>query len=175
VQRDANLLCTFLVSGLWHGASWNYVLWGLYHGTLLVATRRLGDALKLPEIWPGPLGLAQIALTWVLMMAGWLFFRETNPEFLAHFLNLSPSSSVQGEGAVGLHLFVLAATWGVPLFIDDLWSLARERGVRPVAWLEGQVTGFRLVGVQALSVGAMLALVLVLRSRTSLDFIYFQF
>ena len=175
LQRDANLIVTFLVSGLWHGASWNYVLWGFYHGTLLVVTRRLGDALKLPEVWPGPLALVQIALTWVFMMGGWLFFRETNPEFLAHFLNLGPGASVEGEAAVGLHLFMLAATWGLPLFVDDLWALARERGVRPVAWLETQVTGLRLVGVQALSVGAMLALVLVLRSRTSLDFIYFQF
>jgi alginate O-acetyltransferase complex protein AlgI len=175
LQRDANLLITFLVSGLWHGASWNYVLWGFYHGALLVITRRLGDALRLPAIWPGPLALVQIALTWVLMMAGWLFFRETNAEFLAHFLNLGPWSSVEGEAAVGLHLFVLAATWGLPLFVDDLWALARERGLRPVAWAHAHVTGWRLVGVQALSVGAMLALVLVLRSRTSLDFIYFQF
>jgi alginate O-acetyltransferase complex protein AlgI len=34
-----NVLITFLLSGLWHGASWNYVLWGLYHGMLLIATR----------------------------------------------------------------------------------------------------------------------------------------
>ena len=32
-------MITFLLSGLWHGASWNYVLWGLYHGVLLVLTR----------------------------------------------------------------------------------------------------------------------------------------
>ena len=37
-----NVLVTFLLSGLWHGASWNYVLWGLYHGLLLLvdAARR---------------------------------------------------------------------------------------------------------------------------------------
>src|SRR5207253_8649240 len=34
-----NVLVTFLLSGLWHGASWNYVLWGLYHGVLLLLTR----------------------------------------------------------------------------------------------------------------------------------------
>ena len=34
-----NVLITFLLSGLWHGASWNYVLWGLYHGLLLILTR----------------------------------------------------------------------------------------------------------------------------------------
>ena len=34
-----NILVTFLLSGFWHGASWNYVLWGFYHGLLLVLTR----------------------------------------------------------------------------------------------------------------------------------------
>ena len=55
-QREANVIATFLLSGFWHGASWNFVLWGLYHGLLLVVTRMLGRALRLPERWPGPLG-----------------------------------------------------------------------------------------------------------------------
>ena len=38
-QRETNVIATFLLSGFWHGASWNFVLWGLYHGTLLVVTR----------------------------------------------------------------------------------------------------------------------------------------
>ena len=38
-----NVLATFLLSGLWHGASWNYVLWGLYHGVLLVADEEQAD------------------------------------------------------------------------------------------------------------------------------------
>ena len=37
-------MVTFLLSGLWHGASWNYVLWGLYHGVLLVITRGRSSA-----------------------------------------------------------------------------------------------------------------------------------
>ena len=47
-----NVLITFLLSGLWHGASWNYVLWGLYHGVLLVITRA-HQILKPPP--PSPL------------------------------------------------------------------------------------------------------------------------
>jgi alginate O-acetyltransferase complex protein AlgI len=35
-QRETNVIATFLLSGLWHGASWNFVSWGLYHGILLV-------------------------------------------------------------------------------------------------------------------------------------------
>ena len=41
-RQAANILITFLVSGLWHGASWNYVLWGAYHGALLVIARGPG-------------------------------------------------------------------------------------------------------------------------------------
>mgnify|MGYP003330661054 CR=1 FL=1 len=39
-----NILATFLLSGLWHGASWNYVLWGAYHGALLVLSRLVTSA-----------------------------------------------------------------------------------------------------------------------------------
>ena len=46
----ANLMITFLASGIWHGASWNYVLWGAYHGLLLIsraaAVRRVGVRCK---------------------------------------------------------------------------------------------------------------------------------
>jgi hypothetical protein len=101
-----------LVSGLWHGSSWNYVLWGLYHGTLMVVTRSIGKLLKLPEKWPGPLAIVQILLTVSAAFAGWLFFRETNPEFLRRWLVLSPAESTMLERQVGVHLFVLAATRG---------------------------------------------------------------
>ncbi|MEZ5283667.1 MAG: MBOAT family O-acyltransferase [Vicinamibacterales bacterium] len=180
LQRDANLLATFLISGLWHGASWNYVLWGLYHGLLLVVTRTIGAALRLPERWPGPLALVQIVLTVTAACAGWLFFRETNPDFLRRWLVLSPAESSVMERQVGIYLFVLAATWGVPVFLDDLWALGRERGWRLVRWAEarweamGPASTTRTL-LQGAAAGVMLTLILVLRSRVSLDFIYFQF
>ncbi len=175
VVAACTLITTFLVSGFWHGASWNYVIWGFYHGALVWITRTVGHSLGLPERWPGPLALVQVALTWVAMMGGWLLFRETNADFLGHFIRLSPATTMQGEAAIGLHFFVLAATWSLPLFIHDLWALARERQVTPVAWLESHMTGLRLAGVQAAGVGVLASLTLVLRSTTSLDFIYFAF
>ena len=180
LQREANLMATFLISGLWHGASWNYVLWGLYHGTLVVVTRTVGTLLKLPERWPGPLALVQIALTVTAAFVGWLFFRETNPDFLRRWLLLSPAESTVMERQVGVYLFVLAATWGLPLFLDDLWALGRERRWRLVAAAEARwkAMGPASIGralVQAAAAGAMVTLILVLRSRVSLDFIYFQF
>lgn len=83
------------------------------------------------------------------------------------------------ERQVGVYLFVLAATWGVPLFVDDLWALGRERGWRLVhaaerRW-EALGPGATRALLQAGAAGAMVTLILVLRSRVSLDFIYFQF
>jgi hypothetical protein len=84
------------------------------------------------------------------------------------------------EREVGVYLFVLAATWGLPLFLDDLWALGRERRWRIVDRAEarwealGSASMSRAL-VQAAAAGAMVTLILVLRSRVSLDFIYFQF
>ena len=180
LQREMNLLATFLVSGLWHGASWNYVLWGLYHGLLVVVSRTLGTALRLPEKWPGPLALLQIVLTVSAAFVGWLFFRETNPDFLRRWLVLSPAESSVMERQVGVYLFVMAATWGLPLFLDDLWALGRERGVALVRaaeqrWQALGPASLTRATCQAVAAGAMVTLIVVFRSRVSLDFIYFQF
>jgi hypothetical protein len=147
---------------------------------LVAVTRAVGAALKLPEKWPGPLALVQVFLTVSAVFVGWLFFRETNPDFLRRWFVLTPAESTLIERQVGVYLFVLAATWGVPLFADDLWAFGRDRGWRPVRWAEatwealgpGSVTRAVLQGVGA---GVLVTLILVLRSRVSLDFIYFQF
>jgi alginate O-acetyltransferase complex protein AlgI len=174
-QREINLLATFVISGMWHGASWNFVLWGFYHGMLVMTTRNVGRWLRLPEIWPGPLIFVQIAATYVLMVGGWLFFRETDPRYLMAFLHLSPRASTPIERELGIHLFVLAATWAVPLFIHDAWTLTRERWTGINRWLESRQDGLTLAGAQALAVGTLTALTLVLRSNVTFDFIYFQF
>jgi alginate O-acetyltransferase complex protein AlgI len=65
-----NLMAVFLLCGLWHGANWTFVVWGLYHGTLLVLERgRLGVWLQRV---PGP--IAQ-AYTFLLTIVGWVIFR----------------------------------------------------------------------------------------------------
>ena len=136
-------------------------------------TRTIGRALRLPERWPGPLAAVQIALTFVMMMGGWLFFRETNPQFLFRFLTLVPWESTAHEREIALYLFVTTVTWSIPLVVDDLMALWRERTPywRPaVKWHP-----VPRLAAEALAVGAFFTLLLVLRSRVSFDFIYFQF
>jgi len=67
----ANLIVTMLIGGLWHGASWNFVIWGGLHGGMLAFERsqgRKGVYHNLPK-------LIQIGLTFLIVTIGWVFFR----------------------------------------------------------------------------------------------------
>lgn len=65
-----NLWICFLVSGLWHGANWTFVCWGIFHGTMLVIERMGG--LRLKAFLPRSLN---IAMTFLLVTLGWVLFR----------------------------------------------------------------------------------------------------
>lgn len=73
LRRKINLLTTFLVSGLWHGANWTYVAWGGLNGLFLVAEGEL--LAKRKQTTSGLLRLLRVCLTFVLICATWVFFR----------------------------------------------------------------------------------------------------
>ena len=64
-----NLFMTFLVSGLWHGAAWTFIIWGALHGLFAVAERIAGDKLN---IIPKPL---RVIITFLVVNALWVLFR----------------------------------------------------------------------------------------------------
>jgi alginate O-acetyltransferase complex protein AlgI len=68
-----NLSTVFVISGLWHGASWNFVLWGAFHGFFLVADRVFLNKVtaKIPSF-------CRIILTFVIVIFGWVLFRTEN-------------------------------------------------------------------------------------------------
>lgn len=69
-----NLLLTFLVSGLWHGAGWNYILWGLMHGVFQVAERTVSGIGKKAA----GLKLFRRIWTFVPVTFAWIFFRASS-------------------------------------------------------------------------------------------------
>ena len=81
LRTDINLLCTMLVCGLWHGAAWNYVIWGGFHGVLLLVDKSVrkisfnhvsverARKLKNPKI------IISILITQYFVFLGWLLFR----------------------------------------------------------------------------------------------------
>ena len=170
-----NVMVTFLLSGLWHGASWNYVLWGFYHGLLLVLTR--AHAIRGPASAPGwlpspalrsALVVLQIGGMFVLTNIGWLLFRETSLQAIARDLTLSPFAASSLDRWAALYLFLLAFVYSIPLWVQSVWVEVVGRDERPVV-------GWPRIIFQGVACGLAFAAMLALRSRTSLDFIYFQF
>lgn len=66
-----NLILVFLFSGLWHGASWNFVLWGAYHGLFLVLER-----LFLGNVFAKLGKFISVPLTFIIVITGWVLFRN---------------------------------------------------------------------------------------------------
>jgi alginate O-acetyltransferase complex protein AlgI len=162
----ANLVIVFLLCGLWHGASWPFVLWGAWHGLFLVVERAGLDRV-LRRI--GPLSHAYALLA---VMGGWVLFRcETLGQAVAYFGALL--GRAQGD----------PARHPLPEFLDPFVAFTLVVGIAfatPLARAIGQWRDRHAsAAVLALDV-AWLALVFVLASAflaagTYNPFIYFRF
>ena len=91
-----NLMLTMLLGGLWHGAAWNFVLWGAFHGGLLCLYRALGVESNVNDRWPRRLIMWSVMFVFTLL--GWLLFRARNLATIGIFLQslfLRPFASEQ--------------------------------------------------------------------------------
>jgi hypothetical protein len=129
-----------------------------------------------PRPSPAWLVIAQIGGMFVVTNIGWLLFRETDLSAIVRDLRLSPFGVSTLDRQAGLYVFLLAFLYSVPLWIQSVWvevhrastAASDERDAVPV------VT-WRRIALQGIGCGLAFAAILVLRSQTSLDFIYFQF
>jgi alginate O-acetyltransferase complex protein AlgI len=172
--QSRNILLTFLISGLWHGASWNYVLWGTYHGLLLVLSRLCAPLAATSSWIRRAVAPVQIVAMFVLVNIGWLLFRETNLGFLVRDLALAPRAATPFDRQAGGYLFLLAGLYSLPLWAHSVWEEYLGpylRARRPAA---ADTSAAWLVS-QTVVAGLLFATLLVFRSRQSLDFIYFRF
>ncbi len=158
-----NLMAVMLLGGLWHGASWNFVIWGAIHGTMLAFERAQGkDSLyrRLP-------GGARVAITFLVVCLSWVFFRaKTLPQAMVFFKSLFGAShpTFSADAIAG----VLYTQYHVSLFgLAALIVFAA-----PNTW---QFTA-RMTPMRAVGGFALLALsVLVMWTQTTNPFLYFQF
>jgi alginate O-acetyltransferase complex protein AlgI len=151
LRRDANILVTMGLGGLWHGASANFAVWGLWHGTLLVGHRRL------QRLSFRPPRFVAVVLTFLLVTVGWVFFRLKGTGDVVHMFAALCGLHGAGRTLGGLVAFLLVAgvlAWGRP----EEWRL--------------ELRGWRAGRVAALA--ALTAVALVFMNETQ-KFIYFQF
>jgi alginate O-acetyltransferase complex protein AlgI len=168
LQTYRNLLVTFALCGLWHGAGWNYVVWGLLNGVLLIlhsafkswcVRRRWLDA----ALQTGPGTAFRVGLTFTCFCLIFTVFRSpdltTASTMLGRMLTPAGGAGLPRQ-AIGLYLTFAAVAAGHALGQKDLGYCFLER-------LPGPVRG--------LVFGAALTLTLVLAPGSSKAFIYFQF
>jgi alginate O-acetyltransferase complex protein AlgI len=176
-----NLFITFLISGLWHGASWNFVIWGAIHGGLLVIG--LWTAGLRQGFWsrtglggfPGLRRIVEVVVVFHLVIVAWVFFRAKSlPDALAvvrSFAGIGPaglkglSQSLQSFGM--LEVLVAVGTIGLMETVHFL----QERGWK----MRDRITGLPLVLRWGVYVSATLLIVLFGKFSTQGEFIYFQF
>ncbi len=162
----ANLMITMLLGGLWHGASWTFVVWGGIHGTALAVSRALIDrrtAAGGPAVPSGARRVAGVVLTFHVVCAAWVFFRAGTfqgawvffaqlSQGTAHYANLNvPVLTVLGIG--------LASHW-----MPESWYLR----------LRGQFIALPAAAQALLLLGVAYTLDRM-ASAEAVPFVYFQF
>ncbi len=157
-----NLMITMLLGGLWHGASWTFVLWGALHGGGLAATRMWQRARG--DVVAGPVARAVgVLVTFHFVCFAWIVFRSPD---MATFVGVLRAIGRGTTYVPNLAPSVLAATFGMLA-----WH------VSPVRWRDRART--RLAALSPVVLGVLLfALALLLTRLRGTDpapFIYFQF
>ena len=174
LRHARNVLTVFAVSGLWHGANWTYVVWGLYHGIwylLSVRTEAWRERLSTISGWqhfPGR-RIVQIATTFFFVTIGWIFFRaESLSQAIlildAIFLNPSQYSIAAFHAAV-FHKQI----WLTGLGITLLFGLEATKDISLRLFL--QVPSWLRLTTYAVTILALMNLGTV----DDIPFIYFQF
>jgi alginate O-acetyltransferase complex protein AlgI len=157
-----NLMLTMLLGGLWHGASWNFVVWGGYHGALLSIERTFrGKRSAEPARWTIFYPL-QAVITFGLVIIGWVFFRAVTFQdslYVLHQMFFVPNGAQlipRWEQILALITLVLA-------LLEEKKGWFEEISLGP-AWAYGAVCALLLLAVE-----------LIGYTQASVPFVYFQF
>jgi alginate O-acetyltransferase complex protein AlgI len=164
-RTTVNLLLTMLLGGLWHGAAWNFVLWGAFHGMGLTVNRWVGErrsgsrphrksGLKSSVCWLG---------TMAFVFYGWLLFRARSMD------QIMAMTQALGNGTVPpwIRSYLLnLAVFASPLLMMEIWQRRTRNRLAALAlpwWGRGIVQGL------------LLAFVILYWEKASTPFIYFRF
>jgi alginate O-acetyltransferase complex protein AlgI len=158
-----NLMTVMVLGGLWHGASWNFVIWGSIHGVMLALERMQGKGSAYRKL-PGPL---KTAITFAIVCLAWVFFRaSTLPRALAYCASLlGLGRSQAGAGLIGGVIYQ-------PYYNASLATAAAVTWLCPQTWdFTRRITWPRA----ALAFVVLWASLVMLTAQSFNPFIYFIF
>lgn len=169
-----SLMGTMLLGGLWHGASWNFVLWGAIHGVLLLCHRfliRIQIVNSLFSKLPRFMGFASWLITQYFIFMTWLIFRVEDTDMLSRSL----------KSFVGID-----AHWNLDEFIDSLPEIKLLTMGLVVVFIFGHGLSKKVGGMKnfiakqnsiiwGVCCGVLISMMFLLRPSETVDFIYFRF
>lgn len=165
-QACRNLMATMLLGGLWHGASWNFALWGGYHGSLMIllnhafpsVRHRLSALSRRQPI----VAAAQIAGMFCLTVLGWILFRSKSLDQIVYILTNMGFQASPHSGLFAYKIFFVS----VPLL---LMTFAQSRTGDLLIAAKGSLV-FR-----SFIYAVLINMMMLLSLRKSIEFLYFQF
>ncbi|QQR38407.1 MBOAT family O-acyltransferase [Devosia rhizoryzae] len=181
-RRHYNLMATMLIGGLWHGASWNFIIWGGLHGCFLVANHLLRQAnvISLPY-WLGVLA------TNILVAFAWIFFRSPTFDGASNMImSLLTTWDVDAASvylaAFGDH-FMLPTTSSLDVIAGGITFLVAAYvlalGVRTqelMGWYSSLMgADFGARAIMAIFAALLMAYGMFLQAGSAVEFIYFDF
>ena len=163
IKHNRNLLLTMLISGLWHGANWSFVLWGGLHGMFLIANSAYSKFVKHKSLSPK---IIRIMTTYFFIVFAWIFFRANNVQDA--FAIISKITTEQGhlflgDGIPSLVLPILMICILLIKEIKDEYQIRISLMHHKNPWIS--------IPASAL----VIAIILLCAEFNSGQFIYFQF
>ena len=166
--RHLALVLSMVVFGLWHKATFLFLIWGGYHGLLLVAHRLWQQASRRFDWHPGKIwGLLEWLVTAVVISMGWVFFRANSTAQAREMLRALASPETYGSHFLSSSLYlliaVLAAGYGISLLIGDALKSDDPEATRErsrIVSLMARSRWFWLPAVYALALLAVLMITL---------------
>jgi alginate O-acetyltransferase complex protein AlgI len=163
LRTYVNLMLTMVIGGLWHGASWNFVIWGAIHGGMLSFERMMGKD-SFYAAAPKPL---KVAFTFLIILVTWVFFRAENFDAAARYLG-----AMFGGGASSPAGALLDARMLTNYHVLQIIICAFAVWVMP----NTQTILHRFVGWKAALGGVLFTLaVMMMFARGFSPFLYLQF
>jgi len=171
-----NIFVVFLLSGLWHGANWTFVIWGALHGFYLIfgiITKSLRDRLLVFTrliLFPRLTKLLSIGFTFVLVNIGWIFFRAKTVSDAFYILThlFTGSFSFRDKIIPGLDWLDLSIAIGVILFMELIHLILEHRSIRQFLDSKPLILRWSIYL-------AIILLILLFGVFNETQFIYFQF
>ncbi len=178
-----NIALVFILSGLWHGAAYHFIAWGVFHGLLLVLSRLVGRRIAsfIPGLWQNPFfRVMSIFMTFHLVTFGWIFFRASSISSalaiiraiwtdISQLITLFPTEGLKALGItvadiLGSQLAVFTGTQlifvGIMLWVEKRWPIHRTPTHKVITYVYFI---------------CLLTLIVIFGQSNQEPFIYFQF